>query len=356
MIDQSIVKKLKVLTSPSFSDFSICQRIEDMERQMIDDVFVLQGIALQGQATVIYARYNCGKTLLTLHMLIEAIQNRGIDSGNVVYLNWDDGHKDLLTKTRIAKEYGFHMLASGYGINADGVKQLMRDQISSDRAAGQVLVFDTLKKFTDLMDKKLSTEFNELVRQYTGKGGTVIALAHVNKHAGVDGKSVHAGTSDTADDFDCVYILEDAGTEKDMKTVVFENRKNRGDVVKTKTFRYSVAEGQDYRDLLESVAEVPESTAEQIRKQARRRELAQQHSETINEIVACINAGFRHKTELVREVHTRTSESKRNIHRTLTNFSGNDRENFQFWYASKGEKNTQNYQLNPKTAELGANV
>lgn len=53
------------------------------------------------------------------------------------------------------------------------------------------------------MDNGKSSDFAKVIRQFSLKGGTVIALSHANKHPGADGRTVYSGTTDIVDDFDC---------------------------------------------------------------------------------------------------------------------------------------------------------
>lgn len=56
-----------------------------MREKMLTDTFVLDNIAILGQATVIYAKPNTGKTLLVMKMLIESIK-AGRVKGNAARL------------------------------------------------------------------------------------------------------------------------------------------------------------------------------------------------------------------------------------------------------------------------------
>ena len=81
-----------------------------------------------------------------------------------------------------------------------------------------MLILDTLKKFTDIMDKRKETEFMKAAREFVLHGGSLILLAHVNKHADAEGRVVYSGTSDVVDDIDCAYTLEVI-----QETAFFEN-------------------------------------------------------------------------------------------------------------------------------------
>ena len=69
----------------SFSQFSLNGKSAVMREKMLTDTFVLDNIAILGQATVIYAKPNTGKTLLVMKMLIESIK-AGRVKGNAARL------------------------------------------------------------------------------------------------------------------------------------------------------------------------------------------------------------------------------------------------------------------------------
>ena len=83
----------------------------ELEKQAVDDVFVLPGIALMGESTVLFGAPGSAKTLSSMALLIESINAGTIDPDRVFYVNVDDNLKGLTQKLRIAEEYGFHMLA-----------------------------------------------------------------------------------------------------------------------------------------------------------------------------------------------------------------------------------------------------
>ncbi|MEI6746846.1 MAG: hypothetical protein WCL34_12860, partial [Methylococcaceae bacterium] len=206
--------------------------LDEMRAQMLADVFVLDGIALLGQLTTIYAKPNAGKTLTTLYMLKESIKAGRIKGEDVFYVNADDSGNGLTTKGAIAVQYGFGMLAPGYeNFKSEDFVNKLKKSIIDDTARGKIIILDTLKKFTDLMHKTKGSEFMKVAREFTLKGGTIIMLAHANKNRGMDGKIVAGGTSDVGDDADCVYLLDEVSKTATTKTVLFENVKRRGNNV-----------------------------------------------------------------------------------------------------------------------------
>jgi hypothetical protein len=239
----------------SFNQFSLNGKSADMRGKMLNDTFVLNDIAILGQSSAIYAKPNTGKTLVTIRMLVDSIEAGRIKGENVFYINADDTYKGLVTKLEIAEKYGFQMLAPNEeGFDVGQFARLLKQSVVEGTATGQILILDTVKKFTDLMDKKRSTEFMKASREFVQAGGTMIMLAHTNKNRDLNGKVVAAGTSDIIDDCDCAFILDELPTSTETeKHIIFENIKSRGNVARELALTYSNAEKQDYCALFESV-------------------------------------------------------------------------------------------------------
>ena len=89
-----------------------------------------------------------------------------------------------------------HIIAYHKKFIVSKVLELIFSMADNANALGAVLILDTLKKFTDLMDKRTASQFGVAARGFISAGGTLIALAHTNKHVGTDGKAIYSGTSD----------------------------------------------------------------------------------------------------------------------------------------------------------------
>lgn len=308
----------------SLDKFALNGSSNDMMAQMLADSFILDGIALLGQATIIYAKPNAGKTLLTLWLIIDAIKAGSLKADDVFYINADDTYKGLVTKLSLAERYKFKMLSPGHKeFKANDLCKYLNAIIDNDTARGKVLILDTAKKFTNLMDKKLATEFMEVVRNFISHSGSVIMLAHVNKHRSEQGKVIAAGTTDLSDDADCAYTLDAVDNGK-QTTAIFENFKSRGDVLAKVTYSYCRETGKDYEALLNSVRLVTDDEAAMARK-IRDAELSlKDNAEAIAVIVDIINSGITTKTELIKESITRSGESKNTIQCILKMHTGDN--------------------------------
>jgi hypothetical protein len=320
------------------------------EAEMLDHRFILGLIAILGQWTVIYAPPNSGKTLLVLWLIIAAIRNGNIQPDDLFYVNADDNHQGLTAKLKLAEKHGFHMLAPGYrDFQAKNFLQLLRDLCASERAHGTIVILGTLKKFTDLMDKRTASEFGSAIREFIAQGGTMIGLAHVNKKRDADGKPVYSGTTDVVDDADCAFVLDVISDEGDLRTVGFENIKSRGQVAKLAVYRYSTAEGQSYTDLLASVEPVEEAEAAALKQAAA--EFDEHDFTLIQAVQTSIRGGVTAKTKLIAEVMDSAGASRRKVEQVIEKFTGSDPEK-DHWTSTRGARGLTTYELLPEP-EIG---
>lgn len=345
--------KLKGGVSPlpfDFKSFALNGNSKEMRQQMLEDKFVLNGIAILGQGTALYSKPNSGKTLLTIHLVCEGIKSGELNADDVFYVNADDNFKGLVTKLEIAERYGFNMVAPGYSdFNVNEFAGYMDAMIKGDQCQGKVIILDTLKKFTNIMDKKVSSDFGKVMRGFVSKGGTMILLAHTNKNRDNDGKVVFSGTSDIVDDVDCAYTIDASeGSDGLYKTVVFENIKSRGDVEQDIAFKYlnkvTIADG-GYLALLDSVSRVSEQQAQLAKSQVKVQEILDKNAPTIEAIREALEGGEMPKTELIEAAHQLSGVSKERVTKALNAHTGKDWAKGHRWSKRKGEKHSYFYRL-----------
>jgi hypothetical protein len=317
---------------------------EQLADKYAEEVPFLGSIVLMFQSTVIYAAPNTGKTLLVLSMLIDAIRPGSIDPETVFYVNVDDTPHGLMEKVKIAEDFGFHMLAEGYNdFHADELLDVLVELVVNDRAKGVVVILDTLKKFTDLMDKRTCTRFTNVIRQFVMRGGTCLSLAHTNKYRNRAGRPIYAGTTDVIDDSDCVYLMYEAAIDADaeLETVVFENIKARGNVARRVAYRYSVAHGLSYREILDSVERVDDMGTPSLHQDV---PLAGCDARVIETIVECIGEGIDTKMSLAETAAKRSGVSRRTALRIIENYSGSNPEVHR-WNFAVGDRGAKKFQL-----------
>lgn len=354
--DYEIIEGEALPTMPPnpFEKFSLLGHSKNIEKQAGDEKMLLGNVAVLGQLTAIYADPNTGKTLIVIFMLIEAIRLGRIKASQVFYINVDDNLNGLLQKLRTAEEFDFHMVADGHqGFKVTDFMVTLTEMIEQDQACGVVIILDTLKKFSNLMDKARTTGFNKILRRFAMKGGTVIALAHTNKKRDADGKPIYAGTSDVVEDFDCAYLMmAHTGPEfTDRKVVQFENIKRRGNVALTAAYAYSIAPDQTYDQLLASVEEVADVELLPMRMDAN--VVAEK---AITEAIAdLIGSGTNTKMALAEAAAARVGISKRKVLQVLEKCTGTDPA-FRKWTFAVKERGAKVYALLPELGAAAANT
>ena len=322
-----------------------------LRKKMLEDGFVLKDLAILGQWTTFFAAPNTGKTLLILWLIVERIKEQKINPNDVFYVNVDDTYKGGVEKIEIAEVSGFNMLIPGVnGFNKNKLFAIIGDLVKSDEANGKIIILDTLKKFTDIMDKKGASDFGEKVRNFISAGGTLICLAHTNKHKDSDGKSIFSGTADIVDDNDCAFIIEDLGrSDGDFggveKRVEFRNIKARGDVAEKMAFTYMKAPGGDYTSLFDSVERLSDSDVEKAKQMMQIEREHKRDSDVIDSIKQYIHEAELGKTELVNKVHEDTMVSKSKIQKVLKRWEGKNSEKGHLWCCEKRDKNLMVYCL-----------
>lgn len=176
-------------------------------KKMADAEFLIPDMIVRGHVAAYVAPANGGKTTIFVY-LAERLVAMGM---SVYYINVDASPGDL------KRHYG-HAAKHGYQVIAPDAKDSMSTQDVIERLeivagmAGRcdevVFIVDTLKKFTDVIDKRQAKEFYRLMRAVTVKGATVCLLGHVNKYAGTDGKTIFEGTGDLRNDLDELIYLD----------------------------------------------------------------------------------------------------------------------------------------------------
>ena len=332
--------------------FSITGRSSDLRQQMLDDKFVLDQIAILGQWTNIYAAPNTGKTLLTLTMLRDQIRANVICGEQVFYVNADDTYRGMVEKLEIAESIGLQMLVPNQqGFVVSNIVDLMSDLAIANEAANVVIVLDTLKKFTDLMDKRVASQFGNIARGFVAAGGTLITLAHTNKHKDSQGKSIYSGTSDIRDDGDCFYIIDKIGVDKgfgtERYTVEFTNDKNRGDVAGTVGFSFEKRVGETYADLLGSVKRLSSGEIERSKVAKEVQAELDDDADLIAAVADCLGAGINTKSAIVKKVRESTGDSNDKVRKLMAKRTGTFYELGHRWTVIKGANNAQFYQVLP---------
>jgi len=322
--DTPIVKDQKEAQTKAvnpLAKYSLLGKSTEYGLQVDEEQFVLGNIVLKGQMTTIYAQQNTGKTLIVTALLIEAIGAALIDGKDTYYINADDNFRGLHTKMTFADEFGFNMLAPGNeGFEVENLTEALIEMTKNGTAKNTIVVVDTLKKFTDLMNKRKSSQFAQLARQFVSQGGTIIMLAHVNKKRGEDGKAIYAGTSDIMDDCDCAYILDTVRVKDGIKIVQFENTKSRGSVASKAAYQYAVEDDISYNELIATVTYVEDIDVERIAQV----DECNAEAPCVEAIIKSLELGINTKMKLASSVAKDINQSKRKVIKIIEKYSGDD--------------------------------
>ena len=326
---------------------------EEMRKRMADDKFIIKGLAINGQNTAIYAPPNAGKTLIVMHGLTEAVKDGVIEGSNIIYVNADDHGRGAVDKVALCEPHNIQMLIPNEnGFESRFLLPLMCAMIKKDEARETIIVLDTAKKFMDLMDKKDSSKFGTLAREFSQAGGSVIALAHTNKRRD-NGELVYGGTSDVVDDFDCMYIFDTVGVQDGIHTVEATNKKARGDVSSTLSYQFTRVLGQTYAELLDSVkpldnvqlmfAKETEAVRHRLEENAPVIQVIQKHIPANNRLTVP-----RTKGELIEHIAMAAEIGQKKVRKVMDYHEGDDYDKGYRWTSIKvGNERTEYKLLDP---------
>lgn len=198
---------------------------EEMDA-IADPEWVFENLIILGHITVIPAEPNGGKTTI-----MEWVCSQISDRYDVYYINSDISGVDAKRAHYRAKQAGYKLVLPDMrsGKSMDSViESLVRMNESGNDLTRSVVVFDTLKKMVDVINKSKSKDLYKLLRSLSAKGMTIILLAHTNKHKDDDGNPIFEGTGDLRADVDEMIYLLPIKHEDGSMTVSTKPDKVRG--------------------------------------------------------------------------------------------------------------------------------
>lgn len=284
----------------------------------------LGDFVMRGQATMIYAPPNSGKTLLLTALCQEALAAGRGDPDNLYYVNADDSAAGMVTKLRLLQDAGAHMLVPGFrSFKTPRLAELLRQAAENGSARDTFVIIDTLKKFTDLMDKRRSSDFAQICREYVMAGGTIIALGHTTKTPYADGTPRYQGTTDVLEDFDAVYVGQVLVPARGDGDRVFQLRalKRRADSPEEVAYAYSAASGQSYESKVASVRRIDIDDLEDYAPE----QAFDSEPLVMDSIVSLLKDGFEGgKMQLAKEAAKRVKVSHRTAVQVVERYTGTD--------------------------------
>lgn len=171
--------------------------------------FLIENLLVRGHILVVIAMSGGGKTAFWFRYAAPVLARKGM---TVWYLDADSPASEHKAMKEIADRHKFRFLNPDANVGA-GVAEMRKDlekiATSDHDLSGWVLIFDTLKKFTDLMSKGSVKDFFTLCRKLTSKGATVVLLGHANKYRSKpEGHLIAEGVGDVRSDTDELIFFE----------------------------------------------------------------------------------------------------------------------------------------------------
>jgi len=314
----------------AFSKFEIT----DEEAALIKKPeWIVLNVIVRGHMIMIPAEANGGKTTVCLK-LADMCAAKGF---NVIYMNADTSSADALPMRERAKRNGWRLLLPDLktGIGLREFKQtLMKLAASGEDLSEYVFFLDTVKKLTPVISKQASAEFFKLLRALTGRGATVIGLAHINKYKDEGGMPIFEGTGDFRNDCDeLIYFIPKKQTDGSILVSTYPD-KDRAPGIQRITFR--IAPPPDREVTIEQSYIDVKSEREQEQQK-------KDDYDAIEAIVTALKAKKCKQTEIIKFCKDEFNISTRRCPKILRRYSGD------IWLSEQGfQNNSIHYWLNPE--------
>lgn len=300
-------------------------------KSMEEATFIIPNLIVRGHLHALIAEANGGKTALMIHQAAK-IAEQGF---NVWYVNADAGPGDLKSHFAHAQKHGYKVIApdAKQGGSPEKVVALFKEAANNDvNMSNAVFIMDTLKKFTEVIQKSDAKEFYKLLRKLTVKGATVILLGHSNKYRGEDGKQVYEGTADLRNDVDNLIYLNSVKNEGTNRLeITTQPDKIRADY-KPRSF---------FINLSDRSVEEPDEVVQILDKER------QQALKYAKEAIA---SGTTTKVAIAEFIKDKTSLGKNRLLRFLDEFTRGPHPSI-YAQVGGGEKNATIYSLQPPTIQ-----
>lgn len=185
---------------------SLALRSEHVQK-MSEAKFLVPNMIVKGHVHAFVAPGNGGKTTIFIH-LCEQLTSNGCE---VWYVNVDGSPGDLKRHFAHGEKHGYEVVSPDAieGKSIKDVLQILRGlaQSPSD-LSNTVFIFDTLKKFVNVIEKGEARNFYKLLRALSVKGATICLLGHTNKYKDKEDNPVFEGTADLRNDVDNLIYLD----------------------------------------------------------------------------------------------------------------------------------------------------
>jgi hypothetical protein len=226
---------------------------DEMMEKIGSAKFAFERLIVQGHICAFISKPNGGKTAI-MNYAAAVMTEQGYQ---VLYINLDAGGSDLKFYHDHARRHGYELIAPDMaeGVASKDVVAMLQGMAAGGAdLSNVVMIFDTLKKFTEVMSKSAGKVFYALLRKLTAHGLTVVLLGHTNKYEDENGKPIYEGTGDLKNDIDeLIYLIPIKNEDKSMTVSTLVDKERAA--IKDMTFYISpdreVTIKDDYVDTLE---------------------------------------------------------------------------------------------------------
>lgn len=170
---------------------------------------IYPGLLVAGNIMTIVAMSGYGKTTF---MFWEVAPHLARTGRQVIYIDTDSPSQDHREMKQIADRYGFAWVNPNTARGKSEktviaqVDAMIKDGVSLKNF---VFIFDTLKKFADLMSKESVKSMYKRARKLAGLGASIAFLGHANKERDKrTGHQIFEGVGDIRSDTDDLIFLE----------------------------------------------------------------------------------------------------------------------------------------------------
>lgn len=303
---------------------------------LVDPVWVVPDLVIQGHLVIVVAEPNGGKTTIFAHLAGDMVRA----GYRVLYVNADIAGSNAAEFIERAKAGGWAALLPDMKAGRSMLDVVTRLEAMNDTGAdvgGVVLILDTLKKCVDVIAKAQARKFLQLLRSLSSKGMTIVALAHTNKYKGVDGKPVFEGVGDLRSDADELIYFIPVKNDDGTMTVSSEPDKVRGDF---QPITFNIG-----RDRTVTRAEQYIDTATEREREQRYRD----DEVSIAFILDMIAAGVHKQTDILTRCKDEAQMGKRTVLRVLRDYGTTAAGRWQRWESQRGfEHNSVRYYALPR--------
>jgi hypothetical protein len=287
--------------------------------------FLVPNLLIEQHILTLIAMSGGGKTTYLFFGVCPKLAEMGF---NVWYLDADSPASDHKRMKETADRFGFQLVNPDVNSGTDMNGLLANLQEIADASADLskwVLIFDTLKKFTDLMSKGSIKHFYQMVRKLCNLGATAVLLGHANKYRDKEGNLVFEGTGDVRSDTDELIFLErkiNPNGGIDVTTICSHERgaKVRG---LFKPFSFHISESREitfHKDVLPPVdftaTSLPKATDDEIVTEAKKYLLTRSEAVLQKQLVQHVSDMLAAGEKRVRQVVVQNSEPRDAMHRS----------------------------------------